>query len=136
MEIVRKYFAEHDLMARHLQIELLEVGEGRARARMPIQTFHLNSAGVVHGGAIFTLADFTFAAASNSHGQLSLSISASIMFMIAKSEGALHAEAVEQSRNPKLATYEVRITDNDGALVATFHGMVYRKKESLPLPKQ
>src|SRR5690606_15864908 len=88
MDHIKKYLSDHDLMAKHLGIELLEVGEGRARARMPIQSFHMNSANVVHGGAVFTLADFAFAAASNSHGQLALSISASIMFMMAKSEGS------------------------------------------------
>lgn len=132
MEHVKQYLNEHDQLARHLAIELLEVGPGRARARMPIQPFHLNSVNVVHGGAIFTLADYVFAAASNSHGQLALSISASIMFLLAKSEGALHAEAVEVSRNPKLATYDVRVTDDDGALVAHFQGMVYRKKDAYP----
>lgn len=132
MEHIRQYLTEHDQLARHLEIELLEVGEGRARARMPIRPFHLNSVNVVHGGAIFTLADYVFAAASNSHGQLALSISASITFMLAKSDGALHAEAVELSRNPKLAIYDVKVTDDDGALVASFQGMVYRKKNPYP----
>ncbi|GAB4311719.1 MAG: PaaI family thioesterase [Candidatus Sumerlaeia bacterium] len=128
-ERIKHFLEEHDQMARHLQIELLEVGEGRATARMTIRPFHLNSVGVVQGGAIFTLADYAFAAASNSHGQLALSISATITFMLAKSEGVLTAQAVEISRNPKLGVYDVKVTDEAGSLVAAFHGLVYRKKE-------
>ncbi|RPJ51663.1 MAG: phenylacetic acid degradation protein, partial [Methanobacteriota archaeon] len=31
------------------------------------------------------------------------------------------------SVNPKIATYTVTITDNEGNKIAIFHGMVYRK---------
>ncbi len=43
----------------------------------------------------------------------------------------LTAEGREVSLNPKLGTYDVRVTDGEGDLVATFHGMVYRKKDTL-----
>ena len=63
-----KRFFKRDRFAEFLGIELLEAGEGYARSRMQIGEEHLNGIGTVHGGAIFTLADFTFAVASNSHG--------------------------------------------------------------------
>jgi len=67
---------------------------------------------VVHGGAIFTLADLAFAAASNSHGTVAVAINASIWFVTAAREGTLYAEAKEVSRNPKLATYSIQVTDD------------------------
>jgi acyl-CoA thioesterase len=89
---------------------------------------------VVHGGAIFTLADLAFAAASNSHGTVAVAINASIWFVKAGTQGTLFAEAREVSRNPKLATYSITITDDAGEIVALFEGMVYRKKDQIGQP--
>ncbi len=42
-------------------------------------------------------------------------------------QGILYAEAEEFARNPKLASYTVQVTDENGAKIAIFQGMVYRK---------
>jgi len=131
MNDIKAFFSREDLFARHAGIELLDVGPGWAKASMKIEPYHFNGAGTVHGGAIFTLADFAFAVASNSHGTLAMGINTSVSFVKAAVTGTLHAEAVEQSRNPKLASYTVRITDDDNDVVAIFQGMVYRKKEAI-----
>jgi acyl-CoA thioesterase len=129
MDKLKEFFSNNDLFARHNNIELLEAGEGRALARMNIEPYHFNGAGTVHGGAIFTLADFAFAVASNSHGKLAMGINTSVNFVKAAVSGTLYAEAMEQSLNPKLATYSVMITDDRKETVAIFQGMVYRKNE-------
>jgi acyl-CoA thioesterase len=131
MNDIKEFFSREDLFARHAGIELLDVGPGWAKASMRIQPFHFNGAKTVHGGAIFTLADFAFAVASNSHGTLAMGINTSVSFVKAAVAGTLHAEAREQSRNPRLASYTVRITDDLDDVVAIFQGMVYRKKESI-----
>ena len=69
MSELKAYF-DADRFATGIGIELLEVKEGYARARMEVSERHLNAAGVMQGGAIFTLADYAFAACSNSHGTL------------------------------------------------------------------
>ena len=56
-----------------------------------------------------------------------------LSFLKATSSGVLVAEARETSRNPKLGTYTVDVRDETGDLVATFQGMVYRKKDPLPV---
>ena len=119
-------FFKNDRFAKHSGIELLEIAEGRAKAKMVVTDAHLNGVNVVHGGAIFTLADLAFAAASNSHA-----INASIWFVKAGREGTLFAEAKEVSRNPKLATYAIEVTDEAGEIIAIFEGMVYRKKDQI-----
>ncbi len=131
MEEIKRFFSAADLFAQHNGIELLEVGPGWAKASMRIEPFHFNGAKTVHGGAIFTLGDFAFAVASNSHGTLAMGINVSISFVKAVTGGTLYAEAREQTQNPKLASYSVQITDDDNAVVAIFQGMVYRKKESI-----
>ena len=130
MEAVRNFF-KNDTFAEHIGIELLEVSEGRAKAKMEIKDHHLNGINIAHGGAIFSLADLAFAVASNSHKTIALGINASISYLKAASEGTLIAEAKEVSLNPKLATYDIRVTDENNDLIAIFQGTVYRKKDAI-----
>ncbi len=123
-------FLQRDKFAVLLGIELLEAGNGRAKAKLTLTDEHLNGVDYAHGGVVFSLADFTLAAAANSRGNLALSINSSISFVKAVRKETLIAEAVETSKNSKLATYTVNISDEEGALVATLQGMVYRKKEN------
>jgi acyl-CoA thioesterase len=98
---------------------------------MAIGKHHMNSAGTVHGGAIFSLADAVFSVASNSHGTLAMAINVSISFFKAVTGGTLVAEADEVSLNPRLATYLVTVKDEAGNRIALFQGTVYRKKDSI-----
>ena len=118
-----------DRFAAHCGIELLSISAGHARAGMTLRPDHLNGLGSVQGGAIFTLADFAFAAASNSHGPAAVAINVSISFMKAAQTGTLWAEARELSKTFKLASYTVEVKDDAGDLVALFQGLAYRKSE-------
>jgi acyl-CoA thioesterase len=131
MDRIREFFRREDKLAKYLGIELLEVTPGGAKVRMPIREHHLNGVRTVHGGAIFSLADFAFAAASNSHGDVSVAIQTSVTFIKAAAAGTLTAEAKETSRNPKLGTYQVDVRDDQGDLIASFQGLAYRKKDKL-----
>jgi len=131
METIKQFFQKNDQFADYVGIELLEVSAGSAKAKMEIKKHHLNGVNTVHGAAIFTLADLVFAVASNSHGTIAMGINVNISYLKAIKEGILYAEAKEVSKNPKLASYQVQITDAVGDLVAIFQGMVYRKKEGL-----
>lgn len=125
-------FLQGDQFALLAGVELLEVGNGYARARMEIQPMHLNGGGVCQGGAIFTLADLAFAAATNSHARLTFSITSSINFFKSESHGFLYAEAREVFNHKRLANCEVQITNEAGELIATFNGTGYRKDTALP----
>jgi acyl-CoA thioesterase len=122
-------FFRKDLFARFIGIELMEAGGGRARARLSISDSHRNGLGLVHGGAIFTLADLAFAAAVNSRGRAAVAIHCAISYLKTPAGDALFAEAEEVSCGPKIASYTVRITDASGEIVALFEGMAYRKRE-------
>jgi acyl-CoA thioesterase len=126
-----KAFFRNDRFAEHVGIELLEVSSGKARARLEIDDRHLNAVGVAHGAAIFSLADLVFAVASNSHGTVALGVNVSVSFMKGARRGTLTAEAEEMSLNPKLATYQIRVTDQADNLIALMQGTVYRKQEQL-----
>lgn len=131
MQKILDFFSANDHFARHCGIELLEATPGTAKAKMDIQPFHLNGAGTVHGGAIFSLADFTFAVAANNRGQLALAINTSTTFIKAVYAGTLYAVAEELSVNRRLGNYQVNISDENQTLIATFQGTAYRKDEAL-----
>jgi acyl-CoA thioesterase len=130
-ELIKRCF-KNDRFSELANIELLSASLGRATAKMVLHPHHINGLKTVHGGAIFTLADFTFAVAANSHGTVAVAINANITFMKAAVTGTLWAEARELSRNFKIATYTVEIKDDAGELVAQFQGLAYRKKDKLP----
>ena len=131
MENIRRCL-KNDRFAERANIELLSVSPGRATCKMVLQPHHLNGLNSAHGGAIFTLADFTFAAAANSHGTVAVAINANITFMKAAAAGTLWAEGREVSKNFKIGSYLVDVKDDAGDLVAQFQGFAYRKKDKLP----
>ncbi len=132
MEKIRNFFKK-DRFAAHNDITLIELRPGYAKAEFTISNKHLNGVDITHGGAIFTLADLAFAVASNSHGTVAVGVSATISYLKATNQGTLTAEAKEVSINPKLATYQVDVRDENNELVAIFQGTVYRKKTNLEL---
>lgn len=111
--------------------KLVEIREGYARARLRLAPVHLNGVGVAQGGAVFTLADFAFAAASNSHGTVAVALDTSITFARAAVRGVLTAEAREDSLSRRVSVCSVRVTDDRGQLVALFRGTAFRKDERI-----
>jgi acyl-CoA thioesterase len=127
-----KEFFKNDRYAIMSGIELLEAREGYARSKMPVKDMHLNAGEIVQGGAIFTLADLTFGAAVNSYGKATVSIETSIRIFKSTTAGdTLYAEAQEIHLHPKLATFEVRVSNNAGDLIALFTATGYRKSMEL-----
>jgi len=126
-----KEFFKDDRYATLSGIELLTVEPGRAITRMEIREMHLNAANIVQGGAVFTLADLAFAAAVNAYGNLAMSIETSIRYFKGVGSGVLFAEAQMVNVHKRLATFEVRVTNETDELIALFTATAYRKDISL-----
>ncbi len=118
---------KNDRFAKHVGIKLLEVSDGYAKAEMEIGDQHLNGLNMVHGAAIFSVADLAFAAAVNSHGVDAVAINMTVAFINTVRSGKLTAEAREISLNRKLGTYLISVTDDAGNLVANLQTTAYRK---------
>jgi acyl-CoA thioesterase len=82
---------------------------------------------MVHGGAIFTMADYAFALASNSVAPPSVALSVSIQFLRPGKAGTLYASARLQASSGRVGTYLVEVKDDSGDLVASFQGLAYCK---------
>ena len=122
-------FFKNDRFASMAGVELMEISEGYAKARMLITPEHLNGGGVCQGGALFTLADLAFAAAVNSHLVLTFSTTSNITIFRSVTEGYVFAGANEIVNHPRLPYAEVKITDEKGQLIAIFTSSGYRKRD-------
>lgn len=122
-----KTFSDKDAFARHCGVEILEIGNGTAKGRLVIGPEHLNGVGIVHGAAIFALADAVFAAASNSHGYVAVAININISYLKSTESGVLYAQAVENNVRGRIGSYTITIADDADQTVSLFEGLVYRK---------
>lgn len=121
-----------------LGIELRELDPGRAVTALELTDDLVNFHGTPHGGAVYSLADAAFAAASNSHGDTAVALETNVSYLEAADVGTtLVATAAETHLARKTAEYEVVVakeagTENEdgdaepGDRVATFRGRVYR----------
>ena len=126
-------FFKKDLFAGKTGVELIEIKAGYSKARLVITEEHLNAGHRTQGGALFTLADLALAAAANSHGVLSCSLSSNITFLRGSGVGdTLYAEARERYVGRTTGYYQIDVTNQKGELIATFESSVFRKGDALP----
>lgn len=112
-----------DNASRRLGMELLDVGPGEARMAMTITDDMVNGHGICHGGFIFTLADSAFAFACNSYGQRAVAQHCAVTFLAPGRIGMrLIADAKERHRAERSGIYDIRVTDEQGTLIAEFRG--------------
>lgn len=114
---------EDDRAARHLGIEIVDIGPGTSRLRMSVRPEFTNGHGLCHGGYIFLLADTAFAYACNSRNQRAVAAAAAIDFVApGAAADVLTAEATEQHLGGRSGVYDIRVTRQDGTLIALFRG--------------
>lgn len=104
-------------------IEILDIAPDTVRTRLSVEKRHLNGVGIAQGGALFTLADFTFAIASNIGDVDIVGIEANISYMKPARVGdVLVAESREIYRSKSLAAFEVMVTNQENAPIVRFYG--------------
>jgi acyl-CoA thioesterase len=119
--------AENDPYCDALGIELVEMEDGRARTELTVGKDHLNFHGTIHGGAIYSLADAAFAAASNSRGETAFALETNISYLDMTETGTtLIASATETYDGRRTAEYRVDVTADGDDRIATFRGRVYK----------
>lgn len=94
------------------------VGDGYARIVMELDDHHYNAVGGVMGGAIFTIADFAFAVASNWQDKTVVSQTAQITYLGRVKGKRMIAEARQMKDGRSMCYYVVDVTDELGNRVA------------------
>ena len=118
LEWARKTFANDRFATEAAGVIIEEAGDKICRCSMKITPVHRNAAGGVMGGAIFTLADLTFAVAANFGGRMTVSISSNISFIGACKGEMLYSTARCVKSGRSTCFYEIEVNDDLGNQVA------------------
>ena len=126
LEEAREYF-KGDTFAMENGVTLDALHEDEAVCSMQIdKARHCNAAGGVMGGAIFTLADFAFAVASNNLHHVTVALQVSINYLNAVKGDRLTARTRCIKDGRTTSVFNVDVTDDSGRLVAQFVGTGYK----------
>lgn len=121
-----------DRASQDLGIEIEVTTPGSATARFEVLGNMINGHGVCHGGYIFTLADTAFAFACNTYNCVTFAASASIEFVRPARQGdTLLATAREGHRGGRTGIYDVKVTNQDGDVIAIFLGRSFATREPI-----
>ena len=109
----RNHFAVYNGM------RMTELEPDRAVFCMDIRPESCNPLEIVHGGALFAMADCAGGMAVRTDGRSYVTQNASINFLRAQSQGQVRAEAVVRRRGKTTCLVAVDISDDQGRLTAT-----------------
>jgi len=117
-DLLRQRMSEFDNseFARLLGLTVLEANNGYARVVMPASD-KKNPNGILHGGAVFTLADHAFGIAANTGSIRRVAVSVSIQF-IAPASGDLEAVAERVGESGRYSTYRVLVYESTRLIAA------------------
>jgi len=135
LEDARAYFSR-DRFATENGIVLDALDDSRAVASMALGPRHRNAAGGVMGGAIFTLADFAFAALTNGRGRLTVAQQVSINYLAAPKGARLVATARWRKDGRTTCVVTVDVADDAGRDVAQFVGLGFKMPPPAPAPER
>jgi acyl-CoA thioesterase len=110
--------------ARLLGMTILEAAPGLARVAMN-PSGKENPNGVLHGGAVFSLADQAFGIAANLEDIPQVAVSASIWYL-SPTSGSLEAVAQRISETAEYSIYRTKVFEGE-RLIATFDGVGMKK---------
>ena len=119
--------AFYDIMGRDAFIELagieiIDAGAGFSEVRLPVTDKVKNGHGKLHGGALFTLADYAAAIASNLYGETTMAVNGSISFLRGVTDGHVTARARTVKSGKRMKFQVVEVFDAEERLVAIFQG--------------
>lgn len=122
-------FFGHDRFAEHVGCRIVEGWKGHGVAELVIEDHHRNALGNVMGGAVFTLADFALALASNIGQPPSVSVSSAIDYMSASRGKKLIATCDADKSGRHLGFYTTDVMDDTGRRIARVTTTIYREGE-------
>jgi len=131
-EAILGIMIKRDRFTAWLGLKVDEVGEGYCRLHYEVKPDMLNGFERIHGGVLFSAADSAFAFACNSHGLITVALDVSITYTRPAIAGdLLYVEAKEIYLGNKTGLYDIRTTNEEGALVCLFKGTAYRTSKTV-----
>ncbi len=125
LEKAREFFSKDVYATEATGITIEEVKENYAKCSLLLNRKHKNALGNVMGGVFFTLADFTFAVATNFNKETpTVTMVSQISFLSVPKGDTLISESLLLKDGRRSCFYEIIIKDNLENMVArvTFNG--------------
>ncbi len=125
---------EKEPFAKALGVNLLELELGYSVVEMKYDPPTMNNIYErAHGGALFALIDEAFETASQTDGTIAVALNVNVTYVSSPEQGVkLRAEAKRVSQTKKTASYDIRVNDESGNLIATCSALAYRTGKPIP----
>ena len=125
---------EKEPFARALNMELVELELGYSAVEMIYDPLAMNNIyDRAHGGAIFGLIDEAFEAACQTEGTIAVALNVNVTYVSSPQAGkCLRAEARQVSRTKKTASFDIKVSEKDGPLIATCQALAYHTGKPIP----
>jgi len=125
---------EKEPFARAMKIELVALDLGYSAVEMDYAPSSMaNIYARAHGGAIFALIDEAFETAGQTDGTIAVALNVNVTYVSSPDDGTrLRAEARLVSQTKRTASYDIRVTNSAGTLIATCQALAYRTGKRIP----
>jgi acyl-CoA thioesterase len=125
---------KRETFAQELKMELVELEDGHSVVEMIYNPQKMNNMhDLAHGGALFGLMDEAFEMACHTTGTIAVALNINVTFVTSPKPGSkLRAEANQVSKTRKTASFDVKITDQQGNILTTCQALAYQTGKPLP----
>jgi acyl-CoA thioesterase len=125
---------ENEPFAKAMQISLKELKLGFSAVEMTFDPATMNNIYArAHGGAVFALIDEAFETAGQTDGTIAVALNVNVTYVSSPEPGVkLRAEARRVSQTKKTSGYDIRVSTEDGNLIATCSALAYRTGKPIP----
>ena len=120
--------------AREMEMELTELKDGHSVVQMVYDPEKMNNIYArAHGGAIYALIDEAFETACQTDGTIAVALNVNVTYVSSPEPGGrLQAEARRISQTKKTASYDIKVTGQEGQLIATCQALAFRTGKAIP----
>jgi acyl-CoA thioesterase len=128
-EAVRK-----EPFAQALRMDLVKLEDGYSLVRMIYEPEKMNNIYArAHGGALYSLIDEAFETAGQTDGTIVVALNVNVTYVSSPEPGQrLQAEAQRVSQTKKTASYNIKVTDPDGQVIALCQALAFRTGKPIP----
>ena len=125
---------KREKFAQALNMKLIELEDGYSVVEMIYTPKDMNNMyDRAHGGALFGLIDEAFETAGQTKGTIAVALNVNITYVNSPKPGSrLRAEANRVSETQKTASFDIKITDQDGNIITTCQALAYQTGKPIP----
>ena len=125
---------KRETFAQELKMKLVELEDGHSVVEMTYNPEKMNNMHErAHGGTLFGLMDEAFEMACHTKGTIAVALNVNVTFVTSPKPGSiLRAEANQVSETKKTASFDIKITDQDGTLITTCQALAYQTGKPIP----